>query len=102
MISQIGLHKAKFTRSFGTFSLVTNQYDFFTKIKLPSGDDKLLSNNQTCLIGRNSGKLYIKEYYGKASFNINHKSIKTRSIAKNPIDHPNGGRTPGKSPKKTP
>ena len=102
VISQIGLHKAKFTRSFGTFSLVTNQYDFFTKIKLPSGDDKLLSNNQSCLIGRNSGKLHIKEYYGKASFNINHKSIKTRSIAKNPIDHPNGGRTPGKSPKKTP
>ena len=102
IISQLGLSKSKLIKSFGTFAIITNQYDCFTKIKLPSGFSKIFPNLYVCLVGRNSGKLHFKEYEGKASFNINNKSIKTRSIAKNPVDHPNGGRTPGKSPKKTP
>lgn len=102
IISNLGLIKSHFIKSFGTFGLITNQYDFFTKIKLPSGKEKIFNNNWICLIGRNAGKEHNKEYFGKASFNLSNKSIKTRSIAKNPVDHPNGGRTPGKSPKKTP
>lgn len=102
VISNLGLIKSHFIKSFGTFGLITNQYDSFTKIKLPSGKEKIFNNNWICLIGRNAGKEHNKEYFGKASFNLSNKSIKTRSIAKNPVDHPNGGRTPGKSPKKTP
>lgn len=102
IISQIGLVNPKHIKSFGTYGIVLNQYDLFTKIQLPSGAKIIIPNLTTCFIGRNAGKLHCKEYFGKASFNLNHKAIKTRSIAKNPIDHPNGGRTPGKSPKKTP
>lgn len=102
VISQIGLNYGKLVKSFGTFALVVNQYDSFTKIKLPSSIDIIIPNTFICMIGRNAGKLHFKEYLGKASFALNNKSVKTRSIAKNPVDHPNGGRTPGKSPKKTP
>lgn len=102
IVSQLGFYRPKYVRSFGTYGIILNQYDFFTKIQLPSGEKILINNNSTCFIGRNAGKLHFKEYFGKASFNLNHKAIKTRSIAKNPVDHPNGGRTPGKSPKKTP
>lgn len=102
IVSQVGFNKSLFIKSFGTYGIILNQYDFFTKIQLPSGSKKIFNNLNMCFVGRNAGKLHYKEYFGKASFNLNNKSIKTRSIAKNPIDHPNGGRTPGKSPKKTP
>ena len=56
-----------------------------------------------CIIGRNAGIYTYKQYFGKASSIVNGiRRIIVRSCAKNPIDHPNGGRTRGKMTFKTP
>ena len=43
-----------------------------------------------------------KEYLGKASLIRQNKTLQVRGVAKNPIDHPNGGRTRGKNSFRTP
>lgn len=64
------------------------------KIILPSKQLKYFKFFDICFIGRN-GLLEKKNFKpGKAGYNqkIGFKSI-VRGVAKNPVDHPNGGRT---------
>lgn len=72
-------------------------------IILPSGIWLELTRNITGIVGRNAGSKNYKEVLGKASAQkYNLKRIIVRSCAKNPVDHPNGGRTRGKRLFKTP
>ena len=102
LISNIGVIYPKYTISMGTFSIILKKKNKMFLIQLSSGLQKYFSGKFFIMLGRNAGIHKIKEYYGKASYNIFNKTIKSRSVAMNPIDHPNGGRTRGKMCFKTP
>jgi len=85
-------------RSAGLFGqILKKNFDFdLSLIRLRNGQKILLSNMQCVLIGVASNLNFHNLIVGKAGFrnNLGFKSI-VRGVAKNPIDHPNGGRTPG-------
>lgn len=72
-------------------------------IRLPSKKIKTMSiNTLACfgIIASNSSELCID---GKWGVNTKlYKKIVVRGVAKNPVDHPNGGRTKAKQPEKSP
>lgn len=72
-------------------------------IKIPSGKKMILNSYYFCLTGRNSNLNKKYEINSKASFNINlGKKPVVRGVAKNPIDHPHGGRTKTNQPEVSP
>lgn len=86
----------------GVFAVVYKQVKDtnLTKIKLPSGQFKLLPCFSEAYAGRN-GNLYFKYVvWGSWGFKFKHKDHRpvVRGIAMNPIDHPNGGRSKVKKP----
>lgn len=99
--------KKKFATSAGTF-LKLLYFDNIEKlcfVKLPSNKIKVINFFGYVYVGRNSN-IYINKII-KGGFFSKHLSFKqcshsTRGISKNPVDHPNGGRTNTKNPKKTP
>lgn len=73
------------------------------KLKLPSTTIMYLPLSTTCIFGSliNLGKNKLKK--GKATATWDYlQTTKVRGVAKNPVDHPNGGRTKSKSPEKSP
>jgi ribosomal protein L2 len=102
VVSNLGLNKPKYSLSLGTYCVINNKKKKFIIITLPSGKRIKHTNNGFALFGRNTGIFSYKQYFGKASSSLSHKNITVRSVAKNPVDHPNGGRTRGKMCFKTP
>ena len=103
LISNIGLNFGKYAVSPGTYCKTSSFTLKYVVVTLPSGFLKNISLSFFCFIGKNSGTFNYKNYKGKSSvFKNNIKRIIVRSCAKNPIDHPNGGRTRGKQKIKTP
>lgn len=72
-------------------------------LKLPSDEKIILKNNLKCLIGRNSNinKKYeiLGNFWKKFIFG---KKPAVRGVAKNPVDHPHGGRTKTNKPEVSP
>jgi large subunit ribosomal protein L2 len=66
------------------------------KLKLPSSFVKILPLSVFVTLGRNSCSNHFKQYFGKASSIYMNRSLQVRGVAKNPVDHPHGGRTRGK------
>lgn len=103
IISQVGFFRAQYAKANGTYIQINTLVQNFIKIILPSQQILWISSNFKGFLGRNSGIYSNKQYLGKSS---NHRTniVKTvvRSCAKNPVDHPNGGRTRGKMLIKTP
>ena len=90
-----------YSKSLGVYSYFIN-YNNETNtslIKLPSQQKLFLNGNCFCIIGRNSFiKWNLKKYF-KASFFLKFGfKQKVRGVAKNPIDHPHGGRTKTNKP----
>lgn len=102
LISNLGLMQPKYSLSMGTYCIINNKTKYNTLVTIPSGKQINFSNKMFAILGRNAGIFTYKQYFGKASFNLAHKSLITRATAKNPVDHPNGGRTRGKMCFKTP
>lgn len=103
IVSNLGHHTPKLSISNGTYSIINNLRSNFITITLPSTIKKNIPLNYFAFLGRNSGIYTYKEYLGKASVKTKKLSrIIVRSCAKNPVDHPNGGRTRGKQKIKTP
>ena len=102
LISNLGLLQPLYAISMGTFCILNNKKKYFIVITLPSGKKINFSNKGYAILGRNSGIFSYKQYFGKASTSLSNKKINVRSVAKNPVDHPNGGRTRGKLCFKTP
>lgn len=103
MVCQLGISAARYAMSAGTYVLLNNFTTSGFSCTLPSGAKKVLTRGYYGLLGRNAAPLSYKQYLGKASINNSHYSrIIVRSCAKNPVDHPNGGRTRGKTLIKTP
>lgn len=72
-------------------------------MKLPSGFKKYFNGYSICLLGRNNNlnKKYL--ILSKASFNyLLGKKSSVRGVAKNPVDHPHGGRTKTNKPEVSP
>lgn len=75
----------------------------FLKIIMPSDQEKFFDYKTLCILGKNpfaEKKLYKP---GKAGiFFLKGKKPKVRGVARNPVDHPNGGRTKSCSPEMSP
>lgn len=103
IVSQVGTQFAKFGTSNGTFTKVLLVRKSHCLVRLPSGRELLLNPSVYGVIGRNSGVHSASQVFGKASTpRPRGVRIIVRSTAKNPVDHPNGGRTRGKTLYKTP
>jgi len=95
----------KYSLSNGTFSQILEFfYDFnLVKVTLPSKQTKLLSGWNFAIIGRNAQQDFKYNRLGKAGINyLLGKKPKVRGVAKNPVDHPHGGRTKTNQPEVSP
>lgn len=74
-----------------------------TYVELPSGALKLFPLQTFCLLS-NSKNLFLHNIIegGWGTFTKPKKVIHVRGVAKNPVDHPNGGRTKAKQPELSP
>jgi large subunit ribosomal protein L2 len=73
------------------------------KITLPSKQTKLVSGWNFVLVGRNAQQDFKYNRLGKAGINyLLGKKPKVRGVAKNPVDHPHGGRTKTNQPEVSP
>lgn len=91
----------KFALSNGTYcQVLENFFDFnLVKIILPSKSTKIFSGWNFVLLGKNSQEDYIYGRLGKAGLNtLLGKKPKVRGVARNPVDHPHGGRTKTNQP----
>lgn len=97
--------KPTFSRSVGTVSFKRKKQKKLKliQVELPSKEIKLFKNNTVVSYGY--FRFFKKKtfYEGKWGFTErNFKKINVRGVAKNPVDHPNGGRTKAKQPEKSP
>ena len=83
---------SQISRSAGTFSQLIEKTPKFGKIKLSSGEQRILSIKCFATIGIVSNELSLLTTIGKAGRSrwLN-KRPKVRGVAMNPIDHPHGG-----------
>jgi large subunit ribosomal protein L2 len=103
MLCHLGVHTSKYAMSAGTYAVLNTFVDGGFTCTLPSGLRKILRGGYNAIVGRYAAPLAYKQYFGKASAKMYPRSrIIVRSCAKNPVDHPNGGRTRGKTLIKTP
>jgi len=65
-------------------------------LKFPSGEERLLRNTCKATLGMVANEKHKLLKYTKAGINRNlGRRPKVRGIARNPVDHPNGGKTKG-------
>lgn len=99
------LNKTIFAKANGVYAqILEHAYDFnLTKILLPSGSSKLFNADSFVTLGRNSEILTSRIVFGKSS-RMRFKGLKSRvrGVAKNPVDHPHGGRTKTNQPERSP
>lgn len=93
--------KAQITRSAGTFSILKEKTSNYARIKLSSGEEKLVPTECYATLGIVSNELYFLTQKGKAGQSrwLN-KRPKVRGVAMNPVDHPHGGGEGKKSGKR--
>lgn len=93
----------KMIRSGGTHGMIQRVSETEAWIRLPSGAVRRFSLECRATVGKAFGENHALEMLGKAGVS-RHMSIRprTRGCAKNPIDHPHGGRTRGGRPEMTP
>ena len=84
------------SRSAGTYAMVAGRDGAMVIIKLKSGETRLVPAAAMASIGAVSNPDHINEVIGKAG-RTRWKGYRpvSRGIARNPVDHPNGGRTNG-------
>lgn len=95
----------KYSLSNGTYCQVLEFfYDFnLVKITLPSKQTKIISGWNFIMVGRNSQQDFKYNRLGKAGVNyLLGKKPKVRGVARNPVDHPHGGRTKTNQPEVSP
>lgn len=84
--------KSKIARSSGTYAILLEKFDKFGKIKLNSGEQRLISLKCYATLGIVSNKKFALALIKKAGRSrwLN-KRPKVRGVAMNPVDHPHGG-----------
>ena len=91
----------KYALSNGTFCQIFEYFSDFnlTKIVLPSKQTKIISSLSFVFLGKNAQEDYKYTRIGKAGYlSISGKKPKVRGVARNPVDHPHGGRTKTNQP----
>lgn len=91
----------KFALANGTYcQVLENFFDFnLIKVTLPSKGTKVFSGWNFVLLGKNSQENFMYGRLGKAGINtLTGKKPKVRGVARNPVDHPHGGRTKTNQP----
>ena len=83
-------------RSAGTFVTLIDRNEKTAILQLPSGETRMVPSGCFATVGVISNAAFINKDIGKAG-NSRHLGIRphVRGIAKNPVDHPHGGRTNG-------
>ena len=83
-------------RSAGNYVMVAGRDGANVIIKLKSGETRMVAANCMASVGAVSNPDHLNEIVGKAGRN-RWKGFRpvSRGIARNPVDHPNGGRTNG-------
>jgi large subunit ribosomal protein L2 len=97
--------KVIYAKSSGTFCQVVNIFleTNLCKILLPSGKKKLVPLYSFVTIGRCANIFNSSVIFGKAGYlKFKGKKPKNRGVARNPVDHPHGGRTKSNSPEVSP
>jgi large subunit ribosomal protein L2 len=103
MVCNLGVTAPKYALAAGTYIVLNTFRPAGFTCTLPSGQKKNLPAGYRAFIGRNAAPSAYKQYFGKASATMATRArVIVRSCAKNPVDHPNGGRTRGKILIKTP
>ncbi len=83
-------------RSAGTYVMVAGRDGGYVIIKLKSGETRMVPATAMASIGAVSNPDHLNEVVGKAGrTRWSGKRPVSRGIARNPVDHPNGGRTNG-------
>jgi large subunit ribosomal protein L2 len=83
-------------RSAGTYAMVAGRDGAFVIIRMKSGETRMVPAACLASVGAVSNPDHLNEIVGKAGRN-RWKGFRpvSRGIARNPVDHPNGGRTNG-------
>ena len=83
-------------RAAGTYAMVAGRDQGFVLLKLKSGETRMVISSCMASVGAVSNPDHVNEIVGKAGRN-RWKGFRpvSRGIARNPVDHPNGGRTNG-------
>ena len=83
-------------RAAGTYAMVAGRDQGYVLLKLKSGETRKVNASCMASIGAVSNPDHVNEVIGKAGRNRwkNFRPV-SRGIARNPVDHPNGGRTNG-------
>lgn len=91
-----------FAVSFGTRIIINRFFNNgqLVVLKLPSKKTLIVSSKLHGLLGRNDNIFYNRTILSQFKQGV--QKIRVRGIAKNPVDHPNGGRSNTKQPFKTP
>lgn len=91
-ISLLSNKKGQLARSAGTYGQLLEKSNKFAKVRLTSGEQKILPINCSATIGNVSNSLHNNVKLGKAGRSrwLN-KRPSVRGVAKNPVDHPHGG-----------
>lgn len=97
--------KSTYAKANGTYcQLLEVMEDLkIAKVKLPSGNSKVVSIYTPVTLGRVANPLLNKTVVGKAGYlKYNGLKPKVRGVAMNPVDHPHGGRTKTNQPEVSP
>ena len=83
---------AQMVRSAGSSATLMSRDESYAQIRLPSGEIRKINVNCYATIGQVGNVDHEKIILGKAG-RSRHRGIRpiTRGVAKNPVDHPNGG-----------
>lgn len=100
IISNLGIYNNScgfFIKSAGTSAILIRNSNNFSLIKLKSGELRLFNDKVMCVKGSISNSEYFLRDLKKAgtSMKLLNKRPRNRAIARNPVDHPMGGRTKG-------
>lgn len=91
-ISTVPSRKAQITRSAGTFSVLKEKTSHYAKIKLSSGEERLVSLQCYATLGILDNEFHFLTRLGKAGQTrwLGQRPT-VRGVAMNPVDHPHGG-----------
>jgi large subunit ribosomal protein L2 len=100
IVSNLGLYNfgcGKLIRSAGTSAILVRNYNNFSLVKLKSGELRLFNDNVMCIKGSNSNSEFFLRDLKKAGVKRKMYNFRprNRALARNPVDHPMGGRTKG-------
>jgi large subunit ribosomal protein L2 len=100
IVCNLGLYNnscGKLIRSAGTSAILIRNSNNFSLIKLKSGELRLFNDKVMCVKGSISNSKYFLRDLKKAgtAMKLLNKRPRNRALARNPVDHPMGGRTKG-------